>query len=57
MKTQACPRCEDAWLDWATVQSEVDSLARRDPEAHPRHREATDAEWWAWVLEESGADQ
>lgn len=57
MRTRPCQRCESEWLDYAADMNEVDDIAAGDPRADPRHREATDAEWWAWLLEESGADQ
>ena len=47
---QPCPACVAELLEWDTEQNWLSELIARDPANDPAHREATDAEWWAWVM-------
>jgi hypothetical protein len=57
MKTLICQRCESEWADYAADCNDFSRIAEADPACDPRHRDATDAEWWAWLLGTSGGGQ
>jgi len=46
-----CAACErEKWTRFADEHYFETDIAAQDPKRDPTHREATDAEWWAWVL-------
>lgn len=49
-RTSICPECEAQRMEELHELHQADVLASRDPRNDPTHRDATDAEWWAWVL-------
>ena len=47
-----CPVCErDYWRSVEEAHYFEQDVASKDPKRDPTHREATGAEWLAWVLE------
>lgn len=45
-----CQRCEAEYLDYATDQNTLSELLARDPANDPTCSEATDEEWWRFIL-------
>ena len=46
--------CEACLWESERADEAFDAVAEADPLLNPYHREATDAEWWDWLLTESG---
>ncbi len=51
MSIEFCPRCLSEWVADMDDQHAFNLVAAADPTKAPRHQDATDAEWWAWVME------